>query len=391
MAKQRNALRAGVVILISIAAAIAIILAIAGIDRFTTKFAQRHVIFSLADDIGGLRQGDEVRLGGLRIGTVSYIHFVGHGSEGNGEPTEDLIDVDIAVPVEYHLNTDAVVGIETTVTGVTTMNISDLGSGPELTDNQSIRGEPSLITQLGRTVTAISPQVADDLKQLHQTLASINRAADDAHVLESEGRKHLADVSASATGALDSIHGWLGPSTGDFHQSMAHVRSITAEVDHDLPPMAASASDVLKHADSAVKKADASLDDVKVIVGHLRSTSAAIRSVVLQNQSRFGEIVAGLRATSDNLDAASIEIRSSPWRLLYKPAPNEIANLNIYDAARQFAQGASDMDDAAAALRDSLKDPDVKPATVQKLYDALTERFEHFKEVEDDLWQKVKS
>ena len=66
-----------------------------------------------------------------------------------------------------------------------------------------------------------------------------------------------------------------------------------------------------------------------------------------------------------------VEIRRSPWRLLYKPSNNEMSNLNLYDSARQFAEGANSMSDAAEALRDALKDPDAKPEQLQKLVDEL--------------------
>jgi hypothetical protein len=83
-------------------------------------------------------------------------------------------------------------------------------------------------------------------------------------------------------------------------------------------------------------------------------------------------------------------VRRSPWRLLYKPAPGEMANLNLYDAARQFAEGAGDLNDAAVSLRDVLKDPDAKPEHVQKLMDRLDASFSEFQTVEQKLWTSVK-
>ena len=65
-------------------------------------------------------------------------------------------------------------------------------------------------------------------------------------------------------------------------------------------------------------------------------------------------------------------------------------NLNLYDSARQFAAGANDLNDAAAALRDALKDPNVKPEHVQKLMENLDHSFAGFKEVESALWKQVR-
>jgi phage shock protein A len=101
-------------------------------------------------------------------------------------------------------------------------------------------------------------------------------------------------------------------------------------------------------------------------------------------------MIDSLKKAGDNLKNATAEIRRSPWRLLYKPAPNEMANLNIYDSARQFAEGANDLNDAAAALRDSLKNGQAGEEEVKKLMERLEEKFSHFKEVEQKLWTNVK-
>jgi hypothetical protein len=101
-------------------------------------------------------------------------------------------------------------------------------------------------------------------------------------------------------------------------------------------------------------------------------------------------MIASLKTTGDNLKYASSEVRRSPWRLLYKPGAGEVANLNLYDSTRQFAEGAGQLNDAAVALRDALKDPDVDQAQVQKLVEKLDKSFAGFQDVEQQLWQQVK-
>lgn len=101
-------------------------------------------------------------------------------------------------------------------------------------------------------------------------------------------------------------------------------------------------------------------------------------------------MIESLKATSDNLKYASVEIRHSPWRLLYQPKPDEVANLNIYDSVRQFAEGADSLDDAAAALRDALKDPNADPAQVKRLMQHLDDSFAKFQGVQQKLWKDVR-
>ena len=67
-----------------------------------------------------------------------------------------------------------------------------------------------------------------------------------------------------------------------------------------------------------------------------------------------------------------------------------MANLNLYDAARQFSDGATELNDASLALRDALKDGHADPQTVDKLVHRLQSSFDNFQKVEDELWNKVK-
>ena len=101
-------------------------------------------------------------------------------------------------------------------------------------------------------------------------------------------------------------------------------------------------------------------------------------------------MIAQLKTTGDNLTQATAEVRRSPWRLLYKPGPGEMDNLELYDAARQFADGANHVDDAALALRDALRNPSTDPDQVRKLIQRLTEATDHFQGVERKLWTSVK-
>ena len=101
-------------------------------------------------------------------------------------------------------------------------------------------------------------------------------------------------------------------------------------------------------------------------------------------------MIASLKETGDNLKFGTAEIRRSPWRLLYKPSAGEMANLNLYDAARQFADGAGDLSDAATALRDALNAGDASDTDLQKLIEKLDKSFANFSSVEADLWKKVR-
>jgi len=129
---------------------------------------------------------------------------------------------------------------------------------------------------------------------------------------------------------------------------------------------------------------------VTMALSNLKDVSGSARSILVGNRTRIDSIVASVKTTGDNLKAASAEIRRSPWRLLYKPNKGEMANLNLYDAARQFAEGANDMTDAATALRDALATTDVDEKQIRAMVGRLDKSFTNFQEVEKTLWERVK-
>src|SRR5450432_1249033 len=73
---NRNALKAGLFIVISIGLFICIIIGIKGVGQFLEPVQHVNVSFQLSDDIGGLSLGDEVRIGGAKIGSVRKVSFV---------------------------------------------------------------------------------------------------------------------------------------------------------------------------------------------------------------------------------------------------------------------------------------------------------------------------
>jgi ABC-type transporter Mla subunit MlaD len=394
MPNQRNAIRAGVVMLFCLAAGIAIIIGIVGRDRFTERFQTHLVGFTLQDNLGGLRIGDDVRLGGLKVGIVESIHYIKKGSKGPNVPPEDAILCAISIPESDVLAVNAKVGVESTLTGVATLNISDLGDGPPLAPDAVLVGRPDSLTTLRAALADLGPKLNRDLDNANETLDVYKDAGHkvpaDLHDLAGVFKTRVNDVSDSGVRALDSIHDWLGPSTVDFHTTVSNVRDLSATLKDKAPPLIASSQEVVDKLNDVMARAQSAVEDVKATISNAKGFTADLESVVARNQGRVDEISGTVKKAADNLEATTVEVRTSPWRLLYKPTVDEMANLNLYDAARQFADGANNLNDASIALRDSLKDPHADPTKVQKLYDDLLDQFNKFHEAEDALFKKVK-
>jgi ABC-type transporter Mla subunit MlaD len=349
----------------------------------------RSVRFKLADDLGGLRVGDEVRVGGFKVGSVLTVEPV---NADNGQ--EAALVVTYSLPKKFVLREGAKVGVQSGLTGSTVMNIEDLGRGAALADGAVVAGmadpKTRLFAQLGEV-------------KFDETIAAFRKTADEATGTIADVRKKIdpafdkyANVADRAGETMVNARDVLGESKTDLRGTFANLNAATTTVKEKLPGTMDNANVVLTklqatvdRVQGALEKVQTSLDDVKTTVANAKDLSAGARSVIVGNRSRLDAIVASIKTTGDNLKAASAEIRHSPWRLLYKPGKGEMANLNLYDSARQFADGAGSLNDAALALRDALASKETKPEEVKALLEKLDTSFTNFKQMEDKLWTTV--
>jgi ABC-type transporter Mla subunit MlaD len=394
MAKQRNAVRAGIFMLVSVALVLFVIIAISGASRFTQSFVTYPVAFTLKDNVGGLQPGDDVRIGGLKVGSVESIQLRTIKSP-TGEDTPRVI-VYIDLPSRYHIATDADIHVEVGITGPPSVNIDSFGAGPLATSSDYLTGQPDALAILVANLKIASGKLNSDLDRFGSAADSITATgtAASSTLLDVKARVPLAveryhALVNSAVGMLDTVKQFLGPSSSDFHDTLANLHKISGNVKDKLPPILDKFDLLLTKTNGALDHANGALVDVQKVASNLRDATGTLRSVLVDNQSRLNGIIASLKETGDNLKYASMEIRHSPWRLLYQPKEGEVTNLNTYDSIRQFAQGADNLDDASQALRDILKDPNADPAQVKKLINNLNDSFAKFQQVQSTLWKQI--
>jgi len=96
---------------------------------------------------------------------------------------------------------------------------------------------------------------------------------------------------------------------------------------------------------------------------------------------------------SDQLKLASIEIRRSPWRLLYTPTEKELETDNLYDAARSFALAAGDISTTADALHAIVQryegDVDPNDPNLKVMLDNLHATFEKMSAAEKKFFDAL--
>lgn len=370
MPSDKNAFKAGLFILISLALGVTVFVMIRGAGSFFRPMRDVTVAFTLSENLGGLKIGNTVRVGGFDQGRVTKIDFVNDAGQ---------FRVTFTLPTHYDLRADAVVQIEQGLTGTANLNITAFGSGKKWTEADILDGRPSAFAELQE----IAPEVRGLVTQVR---AKIDPAFTKYEAVASNADKAL--VTADQT--LAAFRDLFGDVKSDFRGLLANLNTTSGTLKERLPTTIDRVDRFLDTTTQTIDGAKGTLEDIRLAAGNTKDVTAEARSLLTRNRTRFDKIIESLRDTSTNLESASAEIRRSPWRLLYTPKPNEVANLNVYDTARQFAEAAANLNDAAGALRDAAKDPNTSKEQLEGLMKALDTTFEEYRTVEQAMWKAVK-
>lgn len=205
------------------------------------------------------------------------------------------------------------------------------------------------------------------LAKIHEALDSLNSGLAEVAAMLQENRPHV-------TGAMRSIE----RTAATLDTGIA--APIAGELDKSNP------QSILGRVHTSFERVIQSLEDLNLV------TDKTKRLVVL-NSERFSGLIENVKEASDHLKATSKDLRRNPWRLLYRPSLEETKELNIFDAAREFAEAAGRLDDSATQLRALLESREgavpADDADLAKIRAHLQETFEKFQAAEKSLWQQL--
>ena len=133
------------------------------------------------------------------------------------------------------------------------------------------------------------------------------------------------------------------------------------------------------------------LDQTGEVLDDLKTASAELKTLVVGQRSVVERALANTQLTSAQMKLAAIEVRRSPWRLLYKPDEIELSTDNIYDAARSFALAAGALDTTAQSLQAVAQSRAVDDPRFAEMVQYLEAVFLKFKDAENTFWEAVSS
>ena len=389
--KQGDALRAGVFMILSLLAIVFIIVAIKGFARVFMPTQTVTAQFTLRADLGGLNRGDNVRIGGYTVGSVQSINI-------KSSRPQPCIDVTFTIPKRYVLRKGVYLAVGGTVTGTSWLNFSSLGTGAPIPAGTVIPGHAGGPANELARASAIMPAVAAILHQVRTTtlpkvntaLTQIGSAAHSIDLAAASADKTLSTVQPRVP---EIIHHY-----NRFTSSVAYAMNQAGKLIHSgrktaLPDINVITADIKKSLPGLLRQIHGNLTELHTALIDASGAARDAHRLLSRNGHRINTMIKSLATASANLKLFAIEIHQSPWRLLYRPGKNEQANVQLYDAVREFNDAARNLSNTSYELRKLLK-TGAHTAAQKKMLSAymqmLDRSFSHFRAVESKFWQLVR-
>lgn len=436
----------GIVVLAFLALFVGTILFIT--PRWTGPTKSYTVDFAHDRGVAPLKPESPVLLAGaIQVGKVVEVGPFSKAPQRAGEPRQLLIRVRIAVDDELDLYDDCEITTDQPpVGGGGVVVITSTGkSGRPQPLSQPIRGLPpqsfaaaignlsrallgpgGIVEKVDRAVDAESPgslmqkllATLDDVNRItaslktelstheQQTLLAKLHGILDNVVLTTQRLSQQVDAQDGAavlakvhtaldhlTTALREIQGLVGENRPVVLETLGHVQSMTRAMDESLTPVFQrefardDPDSLLNQVHRSFETLNRSLNDVAAITGDTRVLLASNRPAVQR-------VVDNMKETSDKLRVGVQELLLAPWRLFSPPA-SELKRLDVFEAARQFAEAASHLDDACLRLEAIVKassegGPSASREEIRQVQQGLQAAFERFRNAESYLWEKMK-
>ncbi len=414
MAQERENIWAGLFVLLGIALALVVVFTLADFDQLFAKQQTIKVSYRVADGLMGLKEGATVTIGDQPIGEVTAIKDA--PADAEGRIVEQIVS--FTIPQRYKIFKDAVVELNAPPLGSgTKLNIKSVGSktaydglplegkqaGSPLTRNLARDAgigdrQREQIGQIIDNVTNITTELRGNLPKI---MSSIQTALDKAQpVVEGAGgavadlqtalrdtKELVAEVRKRSEQWMDNID----TITNKGGSSLTRVDKLLEDKDPDIRKAVENVRDITQQAkDKTMVQVTELLDRANVSVENVKKSTEELRAFVTGQRPVLERLMANLQLSSDQLKLATVEIRRSPWRLLYTPEEKELETDNLYDAARSFALAAGTLDAATQSLQAVVQKNPENKEKIEKMVEHLEALFKRFDEAETEFWKQLK-
>ncbi len=335
---------------------------------------------------------------GTRLNIASF-GYAPQPTGATGEPPAVDLDGHERVGDRWRYEPGEVIPGELAGSQLTASLVKDIGIGEM--QRQQIR---QIIADVQRLVAAVAEKpeaISGLIDSLHATAAALER--DVPKITGPVAEKmdgivgnvdHLADEADSVvtriSGRADEWLDRISSVTASADAIMTRVEGMVGE-DGSISRTIDEARTLLSDARQVV--GEENRQQVSATLSNLETTTSELRALVVTQRPVLERLIANARLTSDQLKLAAIEVRRSPWRLLYKPSEKEVAHDNLYDAARSYALAAGALETTSETLRALLErfpeTLDEDDHNLKLMLDHLHLSMEQFIKAEKRFWEAL--
>lgn len=400
--RAKNNIRAGLFIVLSLTLGLATFLILQKIQWGPRE--QYRVLFSIENGVRGLTIGSEVRVGGLPRGRVLTITPIEEG--GQLKAIEVGVELDRAIT----LYRDAEVIRLAPLLGETAwINFSTVGTADPSAPNGNVlppEGVLHAVESPGLLANIVGISSAGRIVDI------IERADSFSVVLEripKDYEDRVLPALDNAAGLLKDLRTDYGVWRGKVDETLDSAVAAARNLEDGTRRAGAFVGDVQKVLDDGRPKIERTLDNLESATGQAdrvltevrEETMPRIAKVLGEGERAIGEFadlldrvdgelaarlpdirrfLSDLRVAAGQLKLATIEVRRSPWRLLYRPTTDVLAREQLYEASRSFASATEDLRVAAESVEELLKvrpdllesDPSLRSRLESGLIDAVS-------------------
>jgi len=360
-----NGIRAGIFVVTTVVLTLTVVFVLLKVDLFSSK-ARYGVDFTTADGVAGLSPGSDVQVGGVIAGRVLELE------PRIDEKAQSLlgirvwIEMDQRVPLYWAADNPThsarVIRVPSLLGNTASVNFISVGNPPcpRLEPGGAMRA----IEGTGMLASLVGPENSEKVRQTLSDVAEMVHWA----------RGQLPeDYRTKVVPVLDNLNTMIAALNKDYGEWRVPIGNTITQASSAVKQANDLLTDNKGRINAAVADAAATLDNTKAITADLRQKSMPALQRLLDKGANAADTLADsldqverelasdlpamrlflsdAREMAGQLKLAAVEVRHSPWKLLYQPKPGEVAHENLYGAARSFASATEELRAASASLQ----------------------------------------
>lgn len=408
--RQRNNIRAGIFVSLTLILAVVTVVILTGALKGIFSSSNSYtVVYNVSSGVRNLKEGADVRVGGMSFGQVDSIK----PRISEGSPFEQ-IEVEFSVKSPVEIFADAEILVTSALIGsdawLDIPSVGTIEAGPVPDDGVAGVSSVGMLTGLlGPGNASKASEMIEDAKEFTSFMATVENeyqkrvipiltntesATEDMAALTHTIRDENWPVwSANVNRVLD----WASSATDDFDAILVNGRGML----EDNRPKINNTIDNIETASGTIKEITETFNTTTLAKLHdlLDKGQATMDGAlaVLENVDRefdtmmpgVHDMLANFRLTAQQLKLFSIEIRRSPWMVFYEPSTSELEHELLYAAARTFASAASDLKASTGSMQRVLdrhgENAINDPKTLQRLNKYLIDSMDDYEKAQQRL------